>query len=231
MEQPFDDYSKDYAAAISHPLRSLLERDGDNEFLRAKARWLVRWWTELGAPPPRLLDYGCGTGFLTRYLHDLRPDWTYCGIDPSAGMIERARANAPFASFEVLGSEPAPAHRARFQLAVMSGVLHHIAWQDWPATFDRIRYLLEPGGHLVIFEHNPLNPLTQVVVRSTPIDADAVLHRAGFVERMLKAAAFQIGGRSYMHFWPPRYHGLAPVERVLGWVPLGGGYAIVSRSQ
>ncbi|MEZ5144823.1 MAG: methyltransferase domain-containing protein [Acidimicrobiales bacterium] len=48
----------------------------------------------LAEPPQRIVDVGCGTGLLTRRLHDtLRA--TIVGLDYSPGMLARAAARAP----------------------------------------------------------------------------------------------------------------------------------------
>jgi hypothetical protein len=41
-----------------------------------------------------------------------------------------------------------------------------------------IRYCysrLKEDGHFIIFEHNPINPVTRHLVKNCPFDADAVL--------------------------------------------------------
>ena len=211
-------------------MRSLLESGGENEFLRAKASWIDHWWTETGRPPmPRVLDYGCGTGMLTRYLHDLRPDWSYSGADPSSGMIDAARTTAPWADFTVLGPERAPFGGRVFDLTLMSGVCHHIPWEDWERTFARVRSALAPEGTLLVFEHDPFNPLTQLVVRSTAADRGAHLRTASFVMRALGRFGFDVAARCYLHFFPPRLRALQPVERRLAWLPLGSHYVVEAR--
>ena len=230
MSPEFDQYSNAYHRSIAHPVRSLLESVGENEFLRAKARWIDHWWTVTGRPSAaRVLDYGCGTGLLTGYLHDLRPDWSYSGADPSAGMIDAARVTAPYADFSVLGVELAPFADRLFDLVLMSGVCHHVPWKDWERTFARVRSALALRGTLLIFEHNPFNPLTQIVVRSTPIDRDAQMRTASFVTSALQRFGFQVEARRYLHFFPPRLRALERLERGLAWLPLGSQYLVEAR--
>lgn len=53
-----------------------------------------------------LNDLGCGYGALLRHLQAKHRQFSYLGVDVSAGMIEAARADAPeYAGFH-LGSEP-----------------------------------------------------------------------------------------------------------------------------
>lgn len=48
-------------------------------------------------PGDRLLDYGCGTGRLTEFLH---PGVDYIGYDTSPGMVDRARRDHPDRRFQ-----------------------------------------------------------------------------------------------------------------------------------
>jgi SAM-dependent methyltransferase len=226
MSSPFDTFSRDYGKAIGHPVRSLLESDGQNEFLRAKAAGLAEWWDGTGRPAPRVLDFGCGTGLLTKYLHDLRPDWQYFMTDPSPGMVAAARETAPFAACGVLEGESMPFDVAEFDLVLMSGVVHHVPESEWHAMFTRVYGALAVDGRLLIFEHNPWNPLTQLVVRTTPVDRDAKMHSATRVIRALSRVGFVIESRRYIHFFPPRSDAGRRFERGLGWLPLGTQYLV-----
>ena len=85
---------------------------------------------------------------------------------------------------------------------------------------------MKPGGRVYVFEHNPLNPVTNWVVKHTPIDQNAILLRAGEVTRGLKEAGFEGVGTSYQMFFPPRLRFLRGVENLLRWLPFGGQYAV-----
>lgn len=49
---------------------------------------------DIGAAPRRVLDIGCGTGYLTRRLAAMWPQAWVEGVDSAAGMIDRARQQA-----------------------------------------------------------------------------------------------------------------------------------------
>lgn len=51
--------------------------------------------------PYSILDFGCGTGLLCKYLSDNLPNAKIDGIDISSQMIERAKANCPGCNFYV----------------------------------------------------------------------------------------------------------------------------------
>jgi trans-aconitate 2-methyltransferase len=61
-----------------------------------RARPFVDLLARVGASAPRtVLDLGCGPGNMTRLLAERWPDATVTGMDSSAEMIERARADQP----------------------------------------------------------------------------------------------------------------------------------------
>jgi len=59
-----------------------------------------------------------------------------------------------------------------------------------PPRYQRPCVGCSTGGHVVVFEHNPLNPVTRFVVARTPIDPNAILLRAAEVMRGLSGAGF-----------------------------------------
>jgi glycosyltransferase involved in cell wall biosynthesis len=82
---------------------------------------------------------------------------------------------------------------------------------------------------LVVFEHNPWNPVTRYVVAHTPIDHDAVLLPPAEVTSFLRAGGWRDIRTSHLMFLPPRLGPVATAaERLLSWLPLGGQYAVTA---
>jgi SAM-dependent methyltransferase len=94
---------------------------------------------QLPPAPARVLDVGCGDGRLSRELTDL--GYRVIGIDP------RAPEGAIFRRISLEEFEDA----ARFDAAVASATLHHIA--DLGNALAKLRDLLAPGGRLIVIEH------------------------------------------------------------------------------
>lgn len=99
------------------------------------------------AANPRILELGCGTGFLTRALAErLGPArWTVSDIAPA--MVERARAGGgPAADYRVIDGEAIDPALGAFDL-IMSGMAFQ--WfADLPGAVTRLAARLAPGGLL-----------------------------------------------------------------------------------
>ena len=104
---------------------------------------------------PRVLEIGCGTGFLTRHLIERYPDAALLVTDIAPQMLEACRGNVAAhsnVSFAELDGE-APAELAPVDLIVSSMVLQ---WFDDPAAgLARLRAKLLPGGELLYAVSGP----------------------------------------------------------------------------
>lgn len=101
---------------------------------------------ELLAPRPgeRILDLGCGTGHLTARLAEAGA--AVVGLDPSAAMLEQARAAYPHLAF-VPGDARAFAVDQPFDAVFSNAALH---WVRPPEAVLRcVRQALKPGGRFV----------------------------------------------------------------------------------
>ncbi|PNU02275.1 methyltransferase domain-containing protein [Novosphingobium guangzhouense] len=111
------------------------------------------------APAPRVLEIGCGTGFLTRALIErgIGGDWLVTDIAPE--MVERCRAAAPPCDasrtlrFATLDGEHGTPEGAPFDLICSSLAMQW--FDDTPAALARLAQWLAPGGHLVITTLGP----------------------------------------------------------------------------
>lgn len=102
------------------------------------------------SPEGRYLDLACGTGNYTVALARAGGAWT--GVDPSAAMIEQARAKSEWVEWC-----RAPAEALTLPDAAMDGVtcilgVHHFA--DLDAAFHEVRRVLG-SGQFVIFTSSP----------------------------------------------------------------------------
>jgi arsenite methyltransferase len=96
----------------------------------------------------RVLDVGCGTGRLTRWIAErLGSEGMVVGLDPLVDRIAIARARAPGISFDVGQAEDLSAFPdASFDAVCMSAVFHWV--REKPRALLEIRRVLRPGGRL-----------------------------------------------------------------------------------
>lgn len=101
-------------------------------------------------PPRRILDAGCGRGFLAERLLDLHPQATLVGFDVSPEAVEEAqrrlggRARIVCASFEE--DWPKALAEKDFDLALCVQAVHHVPHVQKRLTFQRFHDVLRPGG-------------------------------------------------------------------------------------
>lgn len=103
-------------------------------------------------PGDRVLDVGCGTGYLTRRAaRAVSPAGRVVGVDPSAPLIAYARrASPPGCTFHVAGGEAIPEPECSFDVVASSLALHHIPGELRSAVVQEMYRVLRPGGRLLI---------------------------------------------------------------------------------
>lgn len=121
--------------------------------------------------PRRVLDLGCGTGFVARELLPFVD--AVDAVDVSAGMIEAGKQlpGGDDARLRwILGrAEEAPLDPP-YTLITAGDSLH---WMDWPVLLPRLRTMLTANGYLAIFENGQEPPpwqaaLSSIIQRYTP---------------------------------------------------------------
>lgn len=223
----FDPYSGDYKALVNQSLAfSGLDVD---YFTRVKADYLQDILRDsFGRTGVDVLDLGCGIG---NYHGMLRPALnSLTGIDVSGESIKIADASNADVAYRTFDGADIPFPDASFDAAFAVCVFHHIPVAARAALVADVRRVLRPGGVFIIFEHNPVNPLTMRVVNRCVFDKDAILLKKREAETLLSGAGFA-RVRSRFILTIPSFNRLTRgIDQLLGRVPLGAQYFSLGRS-
>jgi SAM-dependent methyltransferase len=216
--QKFDAYARDYSAL--HQASIAASGEEPTYFAEYKRRCIERL-VGPGFDEP-ILDYGCGIGTLTEQLAG--PFRQVHGFDPSSESVALASQRVPKAVFH---ADPAAIPDGHYGLAIMACVLHHVPPAEREALLRTTMGKLRPGGRLVVFEHNPLNPLTRRAVAACAFDDDAILLWPREASKLLSRSGYADVRRDFIVFLPRALAKLRGLEPYLRGVPLGAQMMLV----
>ena len=170
----------------------------------------------------RLLDIGCGTGGSHPLIADKLAG--LCATDVSAASVAEAAAKNAGIDYRAYDGVRLPYDDHQFDAAMTICVMHHVPPAQWPAFAAEMKRIVRPGGLALVFEHNPLNPLTRRAVSNCEFDADAVLLGQRRTRALLGDAGFSaIKSRSILSV-PSFGPGSRALDFALGRFSLGAQY-------
>lgn len=176
-----------------------------------------------------VLDLGCGLGAYHpglegrfRELH---------GVDVSAQSVKSAAARHPFVRYSTYDGSRLPYCDRQFSMVFTICVMHHVPPPQWESFVAEAYRVTAPGGLMLVFEHNPYNPLTQYIVETCEIDKDAVLLRPAKLRRMFTAVGFTDVFTRTIISVPPAGGFLTRLDSLLGNLPFGAQYYLSATKQ
>lgn len=221
----FDGYRERYVAEINTAVR--FSGQSLDFFTRAKADMLQRLFAELRPSGPlKALDVGCGHGLIHRFLLESRGDLDLTGVDVAKTVLEEARTANPGVQYDSYEGERLPYETGAFDAAFTICVLHHVAPAERDGLLAEMRRVVRPGGLVVAIEHNPLNPLTQYIVRTCPLDENAVLLWPHELRGRFAKAGLCTLARRFLLFTPLSAPIFRRLDVALGWLPAGAQYGV-----
>jgi len=166
----FDDYSDNYKEILKNSLK--IFRRNPEFFDLSKVNYIKEHIAH-NESVLDILDFGCGIGKIATLLAKEFRRSTIYGYDIAKDcLLEAARKGRHLENIHFFDSIP---EKSKFDLVVVANVFHHIIPEERVEMLNKIKNLLKTNGRIIIFEHNPYNPLTRYVVNSCPYDQDAIL--------------------------------------------------------
>ncbi len=225
MSEPYFDLSKEYDRMLEKGLR--LSGEDKYYFIEHRVQDL-----KSNLPrdfhPLRILDFGCGIGDTSSYLAKVFPGAKVVGTDNAENALDHAREKygSSCVSFIHLDNFT---EAGTFDLCYVNGVFHHIHPNLLPPTTKRIHEALKPGGFFALFENNPWNLGTRMVMNRIPFDRDAHLLSPFNCRSLLREGGFECSRPIRSLFYFPRFLALLRfTEPCLSHLPLGGQYYVLA---
>ena len=215
----FDDYVEDYDDILKQQLHFF---NSDNSYFAEYKVRLAK--TFFQHPPQSILDFGCGVGRSLPFFQKYFPNASLYGCDTSERSLIDAKNKFPSVSFHQT-HELLP-QKLQFDLIFLSGVFHHIEVADRKSIMELLSSLTKKNGKIVVFEHNPYNPVARHMVNTCPFDRDAVLLKPRELKKLFANAGMENIQCHYTLFFPEALRWLRPLENYLRHLPLGGQYVV-----
>ncbi len=216
----FDNFSKNY----NDLLQSQHKNMGDISYY---SKYKVDILTTIVKKESKLniLEFGCGIGRNLPFLENCFKNSSIYGFDISSKSLDIASNANP--NIDFLNSSDLDNYKNFFDLIFIAGVYHHIPTKERTDVSKQIYNLLNIHGKVVVFEHNPYNPITMKMVNTCEFDRDAVVLRKKELINIFLKNNFSYEKSSYTLFLPPKLKMFSFIEKYLSWFPLGGQYYIV----
>ena len=210
----FDDFSSDYENKI---LTSFENIDSNVSYYHSgKAKIAKR---ELASSPNKILDFGCGIGSMLKFLKENFNYSKFYAYDESLKSLKHVKIKYPdvncIHSLDTI---------EKFDLIFVSNVIHHVKRGERNDFFKKIYSLLDDNGRLLIYEHNPYNPITLKVVANCEFDIDAELINKKNLIKLCNENDFKLQKSGYIHFFPSKLKFFFNLEKYLKWFFLGAQY-------
>lgn len=229
-EAEFDKFADEYHAMHSASIAA--SGEAPQYFAEYKIKDLAHEYSRhagTAAKPPRILDFGSGSGGSVPYLSRYFPGSELTCADVSKRSLELAAARFPgSARFIQFDGRALPFEPGGFDIVFAACVFHHIDHAEHARLLEDWYRVLRPGGIAVVYEHNPYNPLTQRVVKSCAFDENAHLIPARAMRQTFARAGFARARVRFRVFFPFALRRLRPLESRMTWLPLGAQYYVVA---
>ncbi len=225
MSADFDDYVSNYDKILG---KSLSITGETGEYFSTQRIQITRRLLDLHRlrRVSKIIDFGCGPGIAIPFLIQEFQPHSVVGVDISPQIL--AKATQRNQSGIVRFCHPNE-YSGRADLVFCNGVFHHITPGDRGVALNFVRRVLTPGAIFALWENNPLNPGTRLVMSRCEFDRGTFPMTAGEARQMLKLAGFDVIRMTSAFFFPGLLAWFRHLEPSLAPTMLGGQYLILSR--
>ena len=157
--------------------------------------------------PKRILDFGCGGGWLSKILSSYNCE--VVGVDVSCSLVNNAKRAAPTVTFVVGDGMNLPFREGAFDAVISIATLHHV---DVRKGLKEVKRVSKNPCTLMLMEPNKLNPLSAIGRKLFPMET----HTKGeepFIPAQLRShlalQGFKVKSVRYLFFFS------FPLARVL----------------
>ena len=227
----FDEFASDYREVHTKNVEGLTGKNSEY-FSEYKIKEIATYFDT--DSDISILDLGCGDGISSKFFVSEFKHCSYSGIDISEESVKIAKEkynSVKNASFSVYDGEKIPFEENSFDLVFIACVMHHISTNYHANIINECKRVLKKNGKLIIFEHNPYNPLTLKAVNTCPFDKDAVLMKAKYLKKLCLSCGLSDISARYTIFFPRVgiLEKMTPIEKHLFWFPIGGQYYVIAK--
>lgn len=227
MQAEFDLLADEYR--VLHKENVAITGESPEYFSEYKIADLAELLNRLGLPTTKILDFGSGIGNSLPYFRKYFSGSEINCAEVSARSIEIAQSRFPGQENYVRIDKSIPLPEASQDVVFSACVFHHIPHEEHLYWLDELLRVTKPGGVLVIYEHNPLNPLTVRAVNTCPLDVNARLIRGRTMRQRALDGGWEDAKVAYKLFFPSFLAALRSMEHHLEWLSLGAQYRMMAR--
>lgn len=183
-----------------------------------------------GSQPLRALDFGCGSGNLTRHMLALGMAVTAADVSNRFLDLVRERFGSPLLeTLELSGSDIAQVDDGSFDFAATYSVLHHVP--DYLAAVRELARIVRPGGVIYIdheqapgfWTNDPI--LTQYYREGRPYNWRKWLIPSNYFHKAIRMFNPRHANEGDIHVWPDDHIEWDLIDEALG----GEGFEALSR--
>ncbi|WTI42501.1 methyltransferase domain-containing protein [Streptomyces sp. NBC_00589] len=166
----------------------------------------------------RVLDVGCGTGYLTRRMADrVGPDGAVTGVDPSPSVLayarrkNRNRTGAAPCTYREGIAENLDLPGTSFDTVVTSLMLHHLPEELRPTALREMLRVLRPGGRLLVVEFRPPKSAIGRHLIHGGVGHAMAHNRVDLLDGLIGDAGFEVRGSGDVRPWLTYVQAVRPI--------------------